>query len=91
LNRLPAERGDGNKKGASAKDVLARSLAVRTSTTGRHFLQSAWMARRVYGRIGKPGRRFLLSSSYAREMATSWYRGEDLPLRAVLRLGGAEV
>ena len=68
-------------------DFAAYAREVRTSTTGRHLLQSAWMARRVYGRIGKPARSFLLSSNYAREMAMSWYRGENLALPTVLRLG----
>ena len=60
---------------------------VRTSTTGRHLLQSAWLARRVYGKTGEPARRFLLRSSYARAAAMRWYRGETLSLPTQLRLG----
>ncbi|MDF2696369.1 MAG: geranylgeranyl reductase, partial [Labilithrix sp.] len=60
---------------------------VRTSTTGRHLLQSAWMARRVYGRLGHPARRYLLRSSYARAAAMRWYRGETLSVTTQLRLG----
>jgi flavin-dependent dehydrogenase len=60
---------------------------VRTSTTGRHLLQSAWLARRVYGRLGHPARRYLLRSSYARAAAMRWYRGEALSMSTQLRLG----
>lgn len=68
-------------------DVIGYARAVRTSTTGRHLLQSAWMARRVYGRAGSPLRKFLLTSAYARTAAMSWYRGEDLSWSTQLRLG----
>jgi menaquinone-9 beta-reductase len=61
--------------------------AVRASTMGRHLLQSAWLARRVYGRMGYPARQYLLRSSYARAAAMRWYRGEMLPLSTQLRLG----
>jgi len=61
--------------------------AVRVSTIGRHMLQSAWLARRVYGRQGRPARRLLLRSSYARDAAMHWYHGESLPLAVQLRLG----
>ncbi|HVJ91765.1 MAG TPA: NAD(P)/FAD-dependent oxidoreductase [Labilithrix sp.] len=60
---------------------------VRTSTTGRHFLQSAWLAQRVYSRTGYPARRYLLRSSYGRTAAIKWYRGDPLPLLTQLRLG----
>ena len=60
---------------------------VRTSTTGRHLLQSAWLARRVYGPVGHPARQYLLRSSYARSAAMKWYRGETLPMSTQLRLG----
>lgn len=65
----------------------AYERAVRTSTTGRHLLQSAWMARRVYGRVGAPARKYLLSSTYARTAAMRWYRGEGLSMLTQLRLG----
>lgn len=61
--------------------------AVRISTIGRHMLQSAWLARRVYGRFGYPARRLLLRSRYAREAAMRWYHGESLPYSVQLRLG----
>jgi flavin-dependent dehydrogenase len=60
---------------------------VRSSTIGRHLLQSAWLAKHVYGSFGRPARRFLLGSSYARRAAIQWYRGEPLSIAAHLRLG----
>lgn len=60
---------------------------VRTSTTGRHLLQSAWMARRVYAPLGQPARRFLVRSERARAAAIRWYRGERLSTATQLRLG----
>ena len=60
---------------------------LRSSITGSHLLQSAWMARRVYGRIGRPAQRLLLRSSYARRAAIKWYCGERLPLPTKLFLG----
>jgi menaquinone-9 beta-reductase len=68
-------------------DFSAYDRAVRTSTTGRHLLQSAFLARWVYGRYGGPPRDYLLSSSYARRTAIRWYRGERLGLGVTLRLG----
>jgi flavin-dependent dehydrogenase len=65
----------------------AYERAVRESTTGRHMLKSAFLARRVYGRLGFPARRYLLESSYARAAAMRWYRGERLDLATQLRLG----
>jgi flavin-dependent dehydrogenase len=66
---------------------LEYERAVRDSTTGRHLLQSAWLARRVYGRFGHPARRYLLQSTYARAAAMRWYRGEKLGMFTQLRLG----
>jgi flavin-dependent dehydrogenase len=60
---------------------------VRASTIGRHLLQSAWLAKSVYGRFGVTARRFLLGSPYARGAAIQWYRGEPLSFAAHLRLG----
>jgi flavin-dependent dehydrogenase len=61
---------------------------VKTSTIGRHMLQSAWLARRVYSlRTGRPARRLLLRSTFARDAAMRWYRGEGLPWSTKLRLG----
>jgi len=60
---------------------------VRASLIGRHMLQSAWLARRVYRPLGRPARRLLLSSGYAREAAMRWYHGAPLPYAVQLRLG----
>lgn len=59
---------------------------VRGSVVGRHMLQSAWLARRVYGRFGGAARRYLVGSSFARAQAMRWYRGEELSLFTQLRL-----
>ncbi len=60
---------------------------VRTATIGRHMLQSAWLARRVYGRMGHPARRLLLDSTFARDAAMRWYNGSSLSWATKLRLG----
>lgn len=60
---------------------------VRASNMGRHMLQSAWLARRVYGRLGHPARRLLLESSFARDAAMRWYNGDSLPWSTKARLG----
>jgi flavin-dependent dehydrogenase len=75
------------RTGGSSFEAYARD--VKTSTIGRHMLQSAWLARRVYGRIGHPARRLLLESSPARDAAMRWYNGQSLPwsTKAKLALG----
>jgi len=85
--------------GAMAARHVARALRVgnasftsyahevRTATIGRHMLQSAWLARRVYGRIGHPARRLLLDSTFARDAAMRWYNGSSLSWATKLRLG----
>jgi flavin-dependent dehydrogenase len=60
---------------------------VRQSIIGRHLLQSAFLAKLVYGRFGRPARRYLLRSDYAREQAMRWYRGEALPMWNQVKLG----
>lgn len=65
---------------------VAYDREVRASTFGRHLLQSAWLARRVYAPAFAPARRYLLRSDYARRTALRWYRGESLPLGAKLRM-----
>lgn len=60
---------------------------IRESVIGRHLLQSAVLARLVYGRFGRPARSYLLRSAYAREQAMRWYRGETLPMTNQLKLG----
>ena len=60
---------------------------VRESVMGRHLLQSAFLAKVVYGRLGRPARKYLTRSTYAREQAMRWYRGETLPMTNQLKLG----
>lgn len=60
---------------------------VCASITGRHLLQSAWLAPRVLGRRGGPARRYLLRSAFARTAAVRWYRGERLERATIARLG----
>jgi flavin-dependent dehydrogenase len=71
--------------GGSSLEGYARE--VRAATIGRHMLQSAWLARRVYGRIGHPARRLLLQSTFARDAAMRWYNGSSLPWPVKVRLG----
>jgi hypothetical protein len=42
------------------------------------LLQSAWLARVVYGSRGAPWRRFLARSDRARDAGMRWYAGEPL-------------
>ena len=60
---------------------------IRESIVGRHLLQSAFLAKVVYGRFGRPARKYLLRSEYAREQAMRWYRGDALPMWNQLKLG----
>lgn len=74
------------RTGGTSFDAYARE--VRGSTIGRHMLQSAWLARRVYGgRLGDPARRLLLRSTFARDAAMRWYNGSSLPWSTKVRLG----
>jgi len=74
------------RTGGTSFEAYARE--VRSSTIGRHMLQSAWLARRVYGgRLGDPARRLLLHSTFARDAAMRWYNGSTLPWSTKLRLG----
>ena len=72
------------RTGSPSFDSYSRE--VRRSTIGRHMLQSAWLARRVYSRVGRPARRLLLESSFARDAAMRWYAGDSLPWSSKLRL-----
>jgi len=72
---------------AQRDDFTAYDRALRASTTGRHLLESALLARWVYGRFGAPARDYLLASAYARRAAMRWYRGERLGWRTRLGLG----
>jgi flavin-dependent dehydrogenase len=60
---------------------------VLRSRVGRHLLQSAWLARRVYGSRGAAWRRFLARDPLAREAGARWYAGRPLGWAAKLRLG----
>ena len=73
------------RTGGTSFDAYARE--VRVSTIGRHMLQGAWLARRVYSRTGRPARRLLLESSFARDAAMRWYAGDSLPWSTKLKLG----
>ncbi len=73
------------RTGGTSFDEYARE--VRGSTMGRHMLQSAWLARRVYRPSGRPALRLLLGSTFARDAAMAWYRGESLSWPTKLRLG----
>jgi flavin-dependent dehydrogenase len=53
--------------------------AVRSSRVGRHLLQSAWLAARVYGASGARYRTLLRDSPSARRAGAAWYAGERLP------------
>jgi flavin-dependent dehydrogenase len=53
---------------------------VRRSRVGRHLLQSAWLARVVYGPRGAAWRKFLAKKDRAREAGMRWYAGERLGL-----------
>jgi flavin-dependent dehydrogenase len=76
--------------GGIAASHLARALrtgdlrlegyaaAVRRSRVGRHLMQSAWLARRVYGPRGAAWRALLARDPLAREAGARWYAGERL-------------
>ena len=72
--RLGAQRVDGYES-----DVLR-------SRVGRHMLQSAWLARHVYGKRGAGWRRFLVDSSLARAAGALWYDGRALTWGTKMRL-----
>jgi flavin-dependent dehydrogenase len=73
--------GDARMPGY-ARDVLGARV-------GRHLLQSAWLARRVYGPRGAVWRAFLARDPLARAAGASWYAGERLawPTKARLAAG----
>jgi flavin-dependent dehydrogenase len=62
--------------GSGRLDGYARD--VRHARVGRHLLQSAWLARVVYGPRGGPWRRYLARSERARGAGMRWYAGERL-------------
>ncbi|HEY6463037.1 MAG TPA: NAD(P)/FAD-dependent oxidoreductase [Polyangiaceae bacterium] len=79
------------RMGAMAATHVARALRsgdacaggyaheVTRSRMGRHLLQSAWLARRVYtSSRGRAWRSFLAREALAREAGARWYAGERL-------------
>jgi flavin-dependent dehydrogenase len=62
---------------------------VRRSRVGRHLLESAWLAKRVYGRRGAPWRTLLATNALAREAGALWYAGSPLGWRTKIRLGAS--
>ena len=70
--------------GSSSLDGYARD--VMGSRVGRHLLQSAWLAPRVYGKNGSLYRSLLLRSEPARAAGARWYKGEKLSLRTKAKL-----
>jgi flavin-dependent dehydrogenase len=87
--------------GAIAARHLARGLRggdaslagyaaeVTSSRVGRHMLQSAWLARRVYGRGGAAWRRFLAGNAGARAAGAGWFSGKELGWQGKVRLGAS--
>ena len=76
--------GHAVRTGEASLDGYAAE--VRTSRVGRHLLQSAWLARRVYGPRGAPWRRFVAGSALAREAGARWYAGRALRWSTKTRL-----
>jgi menaquinone-9 beta-reductase len=76
--------GRAVRTGESALDGYGP--AVLRSRVGRHLLQSAWLARRVYGPRGAPWRAFVASSPLAREAGARWYAGRPLGWSTKARL-----
>ena len=60
--------------------------AVRKGRVGRHLLQSAWLAKRVYGPRGRVWRAFLAGQPLAQEAGARWYAGRRLGWRTKARL-----
>ncbi len=99
---IDATTGEGIAQAILTAAIAARHLgrAVRTgeasldayagevlaSRVGRHLLQSAWLARRVYGPGGAPWRRFLAENGLAREAGARWYAGRALTASTKARL-----
>jgi flavin-dependent dehydrogenase len=65
--------------GTGSLEGYARDL--RRGRVGRHLLQSAWLARAVYGERGAAWRRYLARSDRARDAGMRWYAGEPLTWR----------
>jgi flavin-dependent dehydrogenase len=67
-------------------DVPRYERDVRGSRLGRHLLQSAWFAQRVFSARGAWYRRFLARSSFGVEAGARWYRGDAVGTGTKLRL-----
>jgi flavin-dependent dehydrogenase len=65
----------------------AYAAEVFGTAVGRHLLQSAWLARRVYGARGAGWRAFLAREQAALEAGARWYAGESMSWAAKARLG----
>ena len=76
--------GRGVRRGESALDGYGAE--VLRSRVGRHLLQSAWLARRVYGPRGASWRAFVAGSALAREAGARWYAGRPLGWSTKARL-----
>ncbi len=72
-------------------DLDGYARDVRASRVGRHLLQSAWLARNVYGARGAGWRRFLARSDRARDAGMRWYAGERLTWSVKARLAAGLV
>jgi flavin-dependent dehydrogenase len=99
---IDATTGEGIAQSILTAAIAARHLArgVRTgesalddygaevlrSRVGRHLLQSAWLARRVYGQRGASWRAFVAGSPLAREAGARWYAGRPLGWSTKARL-----
>jgi len=71
--------------GEARLDAYARE--VLRSRVGRHLLQSAWLAERVYGPRGAAWREFLAREPLAQEAGAVWYEGRALGWARKARLG----
>ncbi len=70
-----------------SRDTSGFDRALRRSTTGRHLLQSAWFADRVFSARGAPFRRVLAKSAAAKLAGARWYEGMPIPRRDKVSLG----
>jgi menaquinone-9 beta-reductase len=67
-------------------DVPRYEREVKRSRLGRHLLQSAWFAQRVFSQKGAWYRRFLARSTFGVEAGARWYRGDAVGATTKLRL-----
>jgi menaquinone-9 beta-reductase len=72
--------------GGGARELEGYARELRASRVAKHLLQSAWIARRVYGPYGEPWRRYLVRSARARAVGVQWYCGEPIPFELRARL-----